>query len=91
MGKNKLIRGILIGAVVGGVVALFDKDARAYAKKKAVDTSTTTKYFLKNPSEAIHNVRMTVDRLNRDLTKGVESTVNALEQVEETLEKLTKK
>ena len=91
VGRNKLFRGIIIGAVVGGIVALFDKDARGYAKSKAADTSTTTKYYLKNPSEAIHNVRMTVDRLNRDLTKGVESTVNALEQVEDTLEKLTKK
>lgn len=91
MGKNKLCRGIMIGAIVGGIVALFDKDARDYAKGKMTDTSTKTKYFLNHPSEAIHNVRMTVDQLNRDLAKGVESTVNALEQVETTLDKVVKK
>lgn len=91
MGRNKLFRGIIIGAVVGGIVALFDKDARDYAKRKAVDTSTTTKYFLKNPSEAIHNVRVTVDQFNQDFVKGVENTVNALEQVENTLDSFIKK
>lgn len=91
MGRKKLCRGIIIGAIVGGIVALFDKDARDYAKQTAQDTSSKTKYFLKNPSEAIHNVRVTVDQLNQDFVKGVENTVNALEQVENTIDKFTKK
>lgn len=91
LGKKKLYRGVIFGAIVGGIIALFDKDARDYAADKVKEASGKAKYYLSNPSEAIHDVRVSVDKLNQDLVKGVENTVNALEQVEDTLNKLTKK
>lgn len=91
MGRRKLYTGIFIGAVVGGLTALINKEARVYAKNKWRTTTKFTKYYLKNPSEAVRNVRISFDEFNKNFTSGAESTVNALEQIEETLDKVMKK
>ncbi|WP_156291717.1 YtxH domain-containing protein [Oceanobacillus salinisoli] len=91
MGKKRLFSGMVIGAAVGTVVALFDKDTRDYAKSQLSAARTGSSYYLKHPSETIETIRNTVDRLNRTVTTGADSAINALEQVEETLDKFTNK
>lgn len=91
MGKRKLLSGVIIGAIVGGVTALFNKEARDYAKGKIVSAKEQTTYFIKHPSNAVRNARVTLDQLNETFTSGAENTINALEQVEQTLEKVVKK
>ncbi|WP_067728698.1 YtxH domain-containing protein [Oceanobacillus damuensis] len=91
MGKRKLLLGITVGAAVGGVTALFDRDTREYAKEKLVSARTSSSYFMNHPSEAIHNLRDTFDQLNQTFANGAENAINALEQVETTLDKVTNK
>lgn len=91
MGRQKLLLGVVIGAVVGGLVTLTDRETRIYAKTKLDDAKSGAAYILQNPSEAIENVRNTVDQLNQNITNGAENTINALEQVEGTLDKFVNK
>jgi len=91
MGKRKLVSGIVVGAIVGGVVALFNKEARHYAKDKMASVKGQTCYIIKHPSDAVRSARIALDEFNETVTSGAENTINALEQVEQTLDKVIKK
>lgn len=87
MGRRKLLTGIILGAIVGGLAALTNKEARTYAKTKLQSSKEATKHYLKNPSEAVKNVKTSFDQFNQSFTRSADSTINALEQIEETLDK----
>jgi gas vesicle protein len=91
MGKRKLIISVITGAAVGGAVALFDKETRTYTKQKLSDVKTNSSYLLRNPSEAVHNVRIAFDTFNKNFASGAENAINALEQVENSLDKFADK
>ncbi|MFC4025719.1 YtxH domain-containing protein [Oceanobacillus longus] len=91
MGKRKLLLSITIGAAVGGVTALFDRDTRDYAKEKLTSARINSTYFMNHPSEAIHNLKDTFDQFNQTFANGAANAINALEQVEATLDKVTNK
>src|SRR5699024_5771445 len=91
MGKRKLYTGIAIGAAVGGLIALLDRDARSYAKQKFHDAKDATMYYAKHPSEGVQNIKDKYGQFNTTFTSGADNAINALEQVEETIEKFSKK
>ncbi|WP_164217394.1 YtxH domain-containing protein [Virgibacillus sp. YIM 98842] len=91
MGKRKLIVSVVTGAALGGLVALFDKETRTYTKSKLGTVKRSSSYLLKNPSEAVHNVRVAFDTFNKNFANGAENAINALEQVENSLDKITNK
>ena len=91
MGKRKLIVGVVAGAVLGALTMQFDKDARAYTKVSLNKLKESSSDMVHNPTETVQNLRAAFDKLNQNLATGAESTVNALEQVETTLDKLVNK
>lgn len=91
MGKKKLYSAMIIGAAAGGLISLFNRDVRLYTKVKLAFLPLEAKYLLKNPSEAVYNTRIALDRFNKGFNNSAEQTMNALEQVESTLEKVVKK
>ncbi len=91
MGKRKLIIGTVAGALLGALAMQFDKDAREYTKESLNNLKEKSANTINNPGEAVQNIRTAFDKLNANLEAGTESTMNALEQVENTLNKLTNK
>src|SRR5699024_902766 len=91
MGKRKLCTGIAVGAAVGGLIALLDRDARYYAKQKLRDAKDVTVHYAKHPSEGAQSIKDTYDQFNAAFTSGADNAINELEQVEETIEKFSKK
>ncbi|GIO24911.1 YtxH domain-containing protein [Oceanobacillus sp. J11TS1] len=91
MGKRKIILGVVAGAVIGGATALFDKEARSYACGKVKEIKDSSSYYISNPSEAIQGLQKTVDKVNQIFESGSSNAMNALEQVEQTLDKVTNK
>ncbi|UJL47294.1 YtxH domain-containing protein [Virgibacillus sp. NKC19-16] len=91
MSKRKLFLGVVTGAVVGGLVTLFDRETRHYAKNKLTTVKSGTTYMVKNPSETVHNMRVALNKLNDNLSSGSSNLMNALEQVEGSLEKVSTK
>lgn len=91
MGKKKLYTGVIIGALVGGLAALLDKETRSYTKEKLADVKEQSSYCLKNPSEAVKNLQDSFDQFNQKFMYQTDNAVKAIEQVEDTLDKVLKK
>ncbi|MBY7142727.1 YtxH domain-containing protein [Virgibacillus sp. NKC19-3] len=91
MSKRKLFLGVVTGAVVGGLVTMFDRETRYYAKNKLTTVTSGTTYMVKNPSETVHNIRVALAKFNDSLSSGSSNLMNALEQVEDTLDKVSTK
>lgn len=91
MGKQKLCLGVIAGAIAGGLVALYDRETRFYTKGKLQHVKTTTNYYLKHPSEAIRNAKDTCNQFNESFAHNADNAINALEQVEDTIGKISKK
>ena len=91
MGKRKLLVGMIGGAVIGGIVTLFDSETRGYAKQKLMEVKDTSSEALKNPSATIRNFQTSFDEFGQKLNYQAKNAINALEQVESTLEKVSRK
>lgn len=91
MGKQKLITNMVIGAIVGGLVALRNKETREYTTATYTAVKRKGCELKNNPSAVVANVRTSIDEFNGRLSEGVERTINALEQVEDTFDKLVNK
>lgn len=91
MGQRKLIVGVVAGALLGALAMQLDKDARNYTKNSLRKVKNCSSELLQNPAESVQKLRVNVDRLNRNITVGAENTLNALEQVETTLDRLLNK
>lgn len=91
MGKRNLCMGMLLGAIVGGLATLLNGETRAYTKGKMASCKIKTDHFVKHPSEAVRNTRVAFDQLNARFTDNAANVINALEQVESTLDKVSRK
>lgn len=91
MGKRKLLTGIISGAVIGCIISLFNEDARQYVKEKACATRDATTKIIKNPTETVQSLKQSVEDLSHLITEESSNAINALEQIENTLQKVTKR
>ncbi|GAA0441279.1 hypothetical protein GCM10008983_17970 [Lentibacillus halophilus] len=89
MGKQKLCLGMIIGTIAGGLLSLLDRDARNYTKEKLADAKYESSYYVKHPSAAVKRTKNKFDRLNTQLSASTNNAINALEQVENTLDQFT--
>lgn len=91
MGKRKFWTGIIGGAVVGGIVALFDKEARHYAKERCTIVKETSSQMIKNPSSSIRQLQTALEQMSEKVNVQAENAINVIEQVEDTIVKVTGK
>lgn len=91
MGKRRLISSIAIGAAIGGIVALFDWETRNYTKHKLAVVKDKSAEIVKNPVVSIHNARVAMEEFSESLVYQTENAVNALQQVENTVARVTSK
>ncbi|MFK7681288.1 YtxH domain-containing protein [Bacillus sp. Wb] len=106
MGKrNKLVEGIVIGAIIGGAVSLFDKETRSsviQGSKKLKDKTTT---LIQHPElvtdtvkEKYETIRTTIEQVSEDVSfvvgkveKLKETTPQVMEIVNDTKEAFVEK
>ena len=91
MKNNKMVMGVLIGALVGGLMTLLDKETRSTTMAQCKNAKTKTNYYVKHPSEAVKNARVACNQFNDTFNNSADSAINALEQVETTIDRLTNK
>ncbi|HLR75826.1 MAG TPA: YtxH domain-containing protein [Virgibacillus sp.] len=89
MGKRKLIIGVIVGAVAGGLTTLFDSDTRAYTKAKVSQVKTKSSDLMKNPSQTVGDIRNTFDQINENVSGTLQKAINTLDDIEESLESVT--
>ncbi|KRD92803.1 hypothetical protein [Priestia megaterium] len=106
MGKrNKLVEGIVIGAIIGGTVSLFDKETRSsviQGSKKLKDKTIT---LIQHPElvtdtvkEKYETIRTTIEQVSEDVSfvagkveKLKETTPQVMEIVNDTKEAFVEK
>jgi gas vesicle protein len=88
MGQSKLVKGVLAGAAIGGVLMLLDKETRGYMGEKSRAAGTKCKGYMTQPSELIHSVRINYEYMSKQLNKGVEDLLEILRKTEEILNKV---
>jgi len=91
MGKNKLMTGMVVGALIGGLMTLTDRSTRTYTKRKIQDVTDKTKDVIQNPSDVIESAKIKFNQYNDAVQNGADNAINALEQVESTLDRLSNK
>jgi gas vesicle protein len=91
MGKRKLIVGAVAGALAGVLAMQLDKETRAYTKDCLNKVKDNSSELISNPTESVQKLRDSFDKLNQNIALGAENTINALEQVETTLDRLANK
>ena len=91
MGKRRLISSIAIGAALGGAAALFDWETRNYTKHKLTLAKDKSAEMIKNPVLSIHNARIAMEEFSEGLAYQTENAANALEQVENSIARVTSK
>lgn len=102
--RNKLVDGMLIGALIGGAISLLDKNTRTTVIHNGKCVGGKLKYVVQNPQEVADAVRMridtvktTMDDVSRDIdylrlkvNQLKETTPQVLEIVNETKEVISK-
>ncbi|SDK35200.1 hypothetical protein [Sediminibacillus albus] len=89
MSRSKLATGIIVGAAVGGLISLCDRDTRNQFVGGMKKAGSGTSYYMKNPSEAVHNLRDRYENIAGNLSQGAESALQIMNQVQDTLEKVS--
>lgn len=77
MGKSKLGKMMLLGAVVGGALSLFDRSTREVVKRR-VETVT---YYAKNPDILQENIEREVTKWTNVYNKFTREAEEIVEQV----------
>ena len=91
MGRRVFWTGVIAGAVIGGLTSLLNREAREYAKDVAQSTGETCMYVINHPDEAIRNVKNAAIFIEEKISENKSGAINALEQVENTLVKVSRK
>ncbi|MGG2090382.1 YtxH domain-containing protein [Priestia aryabhattai] len=106
MGKrNKLVEGIVIGAIIGGAVSLFDKETRSSVIQGSKKLKDKTKTLIQQPElvtdtvkEKYETIRTTIEQVSEDVSfvagkveKLKETTPQVMEIVNDTKEAFVEK
>ena len=91
MGKRKLLTGMIVGASVGGLLSLLNKDVRSYAKDKTNQVYDQIETCVDNPTQVVKQIKAKLIVLNETIASNSDSAINALNQVENSLQKMLPK
>lgn len=86
MAKRKIIINVAIGATVGALVSLLNKENRQYTKEKLTNAKKQIKDIKEHPDKAIRTVRTAVEKLNTTLESGTSNVLNTLDSIQKKLD-----
>lgn len=90
MKETKLWQGVVLGAVAGAAIMMFDRDTRSYVGEKSRLAGSTCKSYVTHPSEAVHTLRVKYEYMSTQLNKTLEDLLDILNKTEEVLNKVGK-
>ncbi|GAE94409.1 hypothetical protein JCM21714_3564 [Gracilibacillus boraciitolerans JCM 21714] len=91
MGKELLVKGVVTGAVVGGLITLFDKDTRSFVSKNLQTCGSKSVYYVKHPADAIHQLNQGYAKCSKQLSSGLTFALDMLNQLQEVTQKVEKR
>lgn len=88
MSSSKFWKGVILGAIAGGALSLFDRKTRMSVKENIQCTSEKLAYFAKHPQETIDTVKETSRRI-RSTVEEVGAEVSFIAEKIDELKELT--
>ena len=88
MSNSKFWKGVILGAMAGGALSLFDRRTRTSVKENIQCTSEKLAYFAKNPRETINTVKETSRKI-RSTIEEVGAEVSFIAEKIDELKELT--
>ncbi|TFB13908.1 hypothetical protein E3U55_15205 [Filobacillus milosensis] len=76
--------GMIIGALMGLVVSMFNQRERESFKNSSKKTYNQIKHIYKHPSESVRQLRLKIDQVN----KGTDNLIDQIEQVQRLIDKV---
>ncbi|PFG03627.1 hypothetical protein [Bacillus sp. es.034] len=96
MGRNKFYKGVMLGAVAGGILSLLDRSTRQEVGSTLKNSGQYISTYSKNPQsllqtskEVYEKLRMTADQVSRDIhfiSEKVDEIKGMTPQVKEIIE-----
>lgn len=86
MSGNKLCKGVVIGALVGAAVSMFDEETREETLKKIKKAKNSVVYYAKNREELQLLVREQIEKMQKlyeDTKENVNFIMEKLDEVKE--------
>ncbi|WP_042454869.1 hypothetical protein [Neobacillus dielmonensis] len=88
--KNQFWKGMLLGALAGGAVSLFDQHTRTVMTENVKKVSGKISYIVRNPGEVTDSIKGTALRVKNTVEQVSEDVAYIIEKVDE-LRELTPK
>lgn len=89
-GKAKFWTSIIAGACIGGAISLFNSDARNYGKSLVKETNDCLNECIRNPEDSVKKVKNSISTFSNFISENTDSALNAINQIEQTVNRLTK-
>jgi gas vesicle protein len=83
MSRTKFWKGVLLGAIAGGAISLFDRQTRKVVFENCQGASNTITYYVKHPQEAARCVKDSTGRLRSTIEEVSEEISFIAEKVDE--------
>ncbi|MCT2534438.1 YtxH domain-containing protein [Aquibacillus koreensis] len=90
MGSSKFLKGMMIGAAIGGLATLLDPDTRKAVGNRISNTGATVNYYRKHPSEGFHQLRDYYEQASTFLMQNVNSGIEVVNQIQSVMDTLDK-
>lgn len=86
MSESKLVKSIVVGAIVGAVISMFDRKTREHTIASTKKVKDTVVYYSKNREELQQIIEQKVDEaqeLYDSASQNINSIVSKLDEVKE--------
>lgn len=88
MSSSKFWKGVIIGAVAGGVISLFDRTTRSSVMESCQKAAGKVTHYVKHPQEAVEYVKESTGKI-RSTIEGVGEEVSFIAEKIEELREIT--
>lgn len=83
MSQNKLLTGLLVGAAVGVIVSLFDRNTRNDVMNKSKKATSNAKYYAQNRDELVSTAKQQAEKVQNLYSRISEDAAYVGEKVNE--------
>jgi gas vesicle protein len=83
MSQNKLLQGLLVGAAIGVIVSLFDRNTRNDVMNKSKNLSDNAKYYAQNREELVSTAKQQAEKMQNLYSRIAEDASYVGEKVNE--------
>lgn len=83
MSQNKLLQGLLVGAALGVIVSLLDRNTRDDVVNKSKNLSSNAKYYAQNREELVSNAKQQAEKMQNLYSRIAEDASYVGEKVNE--------